>query len=755
MRLVSLQHMGSFGFPKVPISIDYTALPTVVCVAGGTGAGKTTFLDLPWAALYLKMPFRISGPLHRRFAQKGYIRLHWEAAGHRYYSDVRVDPKSEKVEASLYEEPEGEKRIHLAGPLSADYKRAVERLIGSLDVALASTYTVQPNPNREHDSGSFLSLSKAERRDLFAELLALDRYEEMHAVASARSKERDLALQAVRGQRDALKPLSEAVPAAQAALQESEHARQDLLAKIPALEQACADADLIVREVDEKILALDQLVKQREQVYGEIQKLRLERDDIQQRISNNQTLLSRQAEVLADHQEYERLTAKIESVSTGPALHVAELRAELAALEIDLNSARAETEKARELYRTARSSRQVKELALNAERTRLQQLREQFGILDEVPCHGAGVYASCPLLSLAKNAAEMSVSVKESIEELTLDLEEPLPPEPLDTAQALSIQHATLTMQIADITSAVSAETNVLVAKREKYAKNYALKPSLDVAQARIEELATRLDALTGEIGAREKTLAQCDVRGRDALVLVKDAAVNTAKAHRASLAEHQRVIAARERHHGTLQEKLKSATQAKERLEAIEAEMAPLLQDLADWALIGKFCSPTGAPALRVDEALPEISREATAMLRECYDGDHVFAIRLSSQRESKDSKKLIEDLRIEVFLNGKEVDLAALSGGQLVLVSEAISLGIGRFRARNTGRRYELLMRDESSSALDPVRARGYINLLRRAAVSDSIRNVLFVSHQEAVQKMADGVIWVKDGAIDVQVA
>ena len=57
-------------------------------------------------------------------------------------------------------------------------------------------------------------------------------------------------------------------------------------------------------------------------------------------------------------------------------------------------------------------------------------------------------------------------------------------------------------------------------------------------------------------------------------------------------------------------------------------------------------------------------------------------------------------------------------LSGGQFVLVNEAVNLGIAIYIVRQGERiRYETLFRDETVGALDAANGKEYVRMLRRA--------------------------------------
>ncbi|HYB41885.1 MAG TPA: hypothetical protein VEL75_08955 [Candidatus Methylomirabilis sp.] len=93
------------------------------------------------------------------------------------------------------------------------------------------------------------------------------------------------------------------------------------------------------------------------------------------------------------------------------------------------------------------------------------------------------------------------------------------------------------------------------------------------------------------------------------------------------------------------------------------------MVADLGDWALIARACNPKGIPTLRIDAAFPEISELATTLIRECY-GEALYEIKLVSQRESADGKKLLEDIDVLVRRGADMVKAELLSGGVSVRV-------------------------------------------------------------------------------------
>ena len=88
-------------------------------------------------------------------------------------------------------------------------------------------------------------------------------------------------------------------------------------------------------------------------------------------------------------------------------------------------------------------------------------------------------------------------------------------------------------------------------------------------------------------------------------------------------------------------------------------------------------------------------------------------------------------------------------LSGGQFVLVNEAVNLGICIYNMQQgEGVRHETLFRDETVGALDPTNAKEYVRILRRAMDLGGFYQMIFICHTPLVWELADQVVEVRGG-------
>jgi len=137
--------------------------------------------------------------------------------------------------------------------------------------------------------------------------------------------------------------------------------------------------------------------------------------------------------------------------------------------------------------------------------------------------------------------------------------------------------------------------------------------------------------------------------------------------------------------------------------------------------------------------------------LLEGCF--DNKFEIRFRTQRPKADGKGMVDDFDVEV--RNKNLDRTCLvdelSGGQFVLVNEAVNLGIAIYNMRQgEGIRYETLFRDETVGALDVANGKEYVRMLRRAMDLGGFHQVIFICHTPLVWELADIILSVGGGCV-----
>jgi len=212
---------------------------------------------------------------------------------------------------------------------------------------------------------------------------------------------------------------------------------------------------------------------------------------------------------------------------------------------------------------------------------------------------------------------------------------------------------------------------------------------------------------------------------------------------------ERDRLIA----HQAQIRQRQEQLEAARTRLAQVETEHGLAKIELEDYNYLAKVFGPDEIQICKIQAVGPQISSLVNALLEGCF--DNKFEIRFRTQRPKADSRGLVDDFDVEV--RNKNLDRTCsvdeLSGGQFVLVNEAVNLGIAIYNMRQgEGIHSETLFRDERVGALDTANANEYVRLLRRAMELGEFHQVSFICHTPLVWEMADCTLSVRDGRIVV---
>lgn len=196
----------------------------------------------------------------------------------------------------------------------------------------------------------------------------------------------------------------------------------------------------------------------------------------------------------------------------------------------------------------------------------------------------------------------------------------------------------------------------------------------------------------------------------------------------------------------------LERAEQAVVQRDGYAAQLATAQAELADWVRLADDLGRDGLQATLIQCAAPELNTLANDLLHACV-GPR-FTVTVDAARVSADGKRELSGMEITILdtEKGREGPAETFSGGERVLIAEALSLALTMLACRQSGATGVTLIRDESGAALDPENARAWIRMLRRAADIVGASKVLFVSHNRETWELADARIVVADGKVEV---
>ena len=266
-------------------------------------------------------------------------------------------------------------------------------------------------------------------------------------------------------------------------------------------------------------------------------------------------------------------------------------------------------------------------------------------------------------------------------------------------------------------------------------------------ARARLGELEPRLVVLEEDLAALEQERealgpapevdgsARAEVTRAESRVAGAEAAAREVQTERA-LAEQA----------------FEAARKTEARVAELDGEVAALELDVRVWTRLANDLGRDGLQALEIDAAGPELTEAINDLLHHAL-GTR-WTVTIETTRLDSRGKKQLEGLDVQVLDTeaGRLAPAETFSGGEKVLIGEAVSLALTMLACRRSGLEGVTLVRDESGAALDPNRSRAWVAMLRRAVELVGASRCLLVSHNPEVAELCDARLVVADGRVEL---
>jgi len=778
VRFESIRMRGLGPF-RSEVTIDLTNVPgELVAITGPNGAGKSTTLELLAGALFRECPTR--GALKDLATSRdAYVEVR-AVNGHAYTIRQTVDAISGNGESLVLEDGNPKPLVESAKRKAFD-AWAAEHLV-SPDVLYSSSFAVQGRRG-------FLDLSRADRVRVLNRALGIEQLERLAARAAERQK---AAQSTVDGLRARLLDLSQPnlldlqQRAAEAQRLVDSRAEATRMARL-ALQRgrdAAADASRAMELAEQRKAAQKRLDAGRSQLA-----------DLDGKIERNRGLLNRATEIRDAEAKGVALEARIVDASgAAGAAQTERSQAELAervaqgatqrtyaALEgarrrvqaakgrlVDSDAVEAAVAEVNGLSLQVAGSEsaiaKVTALVLEGKDRRITGLRSGhddivMGESDPVGVSTGTLHADSKLAKELETApatlANLQANLADQRRKLAdtqrlasrlgevqaaraalTEAEADLVRAEAEAAEATLEKERCVQRLASAIDRASSAEEVVrsLLRERDALGDTRALLVHLERAEARIEELTGQLPAVREALALAEAELSGLPYVTAERVDLQK---LETAVHVHEQEEQTARELAARR------QAEIERAVETIDRRTKLSTETKAAETELADWTRLAQDLGRDGLQALEIDAAVPEINEIANDLLHECHGSR--FTVELRTDRLSSDGKRQIEDIEVRVIdtQEGRDAEASTYSGGELVIVGEALSLALTTVACRRAGIERPTLVRDETGSALSADNGRAYIAMLRRAARHIGADKVLYVSHTPELQDLADARI------------
>jgi exonuclease SbcC len=308
----------------------------------------------------------------------------------------------------------------------------------------------------------------------------------------------------------------------------------------------------------------------------------------------------------------------------------------------------------------------------------------------------------------------------------------------ITTAHALAVLSAALrALGRRELATAIKAQAVAL----EPMRKLAGRLPALDDSDRRLGELDQQMAAAKADLDRAAEQIAAVEV--------VEVGAPPDLAGAEAALAGAESGAAAAGAAVAKADATLARACATAAKVVALEAERAAAAAELADWTRLELDLGRKGIQSAEVDSAGPELTALANDLLHRCH--SNRFTVEVKTQRLDAKGKTLVDECNVRVIdsLRGTDKELREHSGGERVLLGEALSLALTMMGCRRAGFSDFTIVRDESGAALDAENNRAYVAMLRHALAVTGARHVLLVSHSQEVQEMCDHVIEIPEAA------
>lgn len=779
--------------------------------AGKTGLA----LDAPLASLYgpglstKAFPSREGSLASYATSRQAYIETVWDLDGcGQVRCRVNVDGKSRRTDAVLEEIGADGTRRAVNNGLVPTYRDAVAERFPSLRSLLASAYASQ---NRR---GGFGELGQKERMELFVELADLAHLDarsqtakRCQSIADGIAARVRTALEVVTRETASLDEIHVRLRELTSDIESARSGRQDCADHIDVLERHRAlvavraeEYAAAVARSEEVRLRVNSVVAECELHQRATQRIQSEHDQAATQIERRYVATyagidqRRQAAMMAHERaakdREERIAGNRTLLAQAEAIRTAMMRA----AEIDTQRADATNgiEQARRDLDDARQQVRAREMALRealAADVELTAVRRRADLLGTVKFgDSCGIEPACPLVIDAVMARSEIPRLEDRAAQVHCLRDE------IVTWTAQAKRHET---QILELT----ATLNALVSEAKRLQAQVALAPHLEHAEAKIaeyerdgqqataaheqacldwhaeceqvdgtraceletletltvtrtREAETKLRELEAVVASTQKALeaAQTIVARTSGAKADLDRADGDLRTARAGLLAAETSLARLTAEHDVLAQRRDELSERQTQAQDWQRRVRRVEEEGLAWATLSRALGRDGLQRLEIDAAGPVVSDLANQLLEVGYGTRfQVQVVTEVATASGKDTKEKFTILALDQEYGGESRDVGDLSGGERVIVEEAIRAALAVYVNLRSRMRFKILWRDECSGALSPDNVPRYAALLRKMLTLSGADQCLFVCHQPELAEMADAIVTVSNGRVE----
>lgn len=278
-------------------------------------------------------------------------------------------------------------------------------------------------------------------------------------------------------------------------------------------------------------------------------------------------------------------------------------------------------------------------------------------------------------------------------------------------------------------------------------------------ATARRAELTTQATRLANTIDGLTADVTRCETDRAETQDASTQAAEQSSRLalRRREWDETTATLARLTSQRDELQRRLEEFLARQGEIAAMQQQLGALHSDLIEWNVLSKALGREGLQTIEIDDAGPAVSTYANGLLESSY-GPR-FSLDLvtqeAKQSKGKDGSTMKDVFEVKVFDardGGNARDLSDLSGGEKVIVEEALRSAIALVVNTRNAHPIRTCFRDETTGALNAENAMRYMSMLRRVHELGGFCHTLFVTHNPDAAQLADAQILFSGGRAEI---
>ena len=257
---------------------------------------------------------------------------------------------------------------------------------------------------------------------------------------------------------------------------------------------------------------------------------------------------------------------------------------------------------------------------------------------------------------------------------------------------------------------------------------------NLQIAQSTLENHRDNLQHFESSLNSLQSAALNTKELMLEHSLKLKDITIiiNNIKTAEDNISTLQNQMADIQRSLGSVQEKIDRCHKLAEEKDVLTKEIEAAAKEKAYYHQLVKAFGKKGIQALIIENAIPELEREANGILHQISDGR--LTVALITQKTAKTRKNVVETLEIVISDEFSTRRYEMYSGGEAFRVNFALRIALSRLLAKRAGARLQMLVIDEGFGTQDNQGRERLVQAIN--AIADDFEKIIVITHIEEIK-------------------